>query len=377
MPSILLAVREMRRSAVRFGLLVVAVGVLVFLIVFQQALISGLVDQFVGAIRNQSAQVLVYGEGARRNIQGSVLAPDTVEAVAGVDGVADAGPLGVATFTVEAAGTDRDAVLVGYRLGGPGAPTTLSEGRLPRSDDEAVASATDADEGFGLGERVRVLPSGPDITVVGLAEQVNLSVSPTLFTSYPTWESARLAANPDAPAVAPSAVAVTIEGGSDPAAVAERVTAEVAGVEALDRDRAADESPGVASVQQSFGIVFLLTFAVVALVTGFFFLILTVQKRGSLTLLRALGAPARRLVGALLVQVGVVVGGGLVVGTALAVGLIALSGGAGLDASVDPRSVAGVAVIVVGLAGLASVGAIRRVLRLQPVEATATSGALR
>ena len=81
-----------------------AVGVLVFLIVFQQALLSGLVTEFVGAIRNQSADVLVYGDEARLNLQGSVVGPAVAEQVATVDGVEAAEPLGVATVTVRAGG---------------------------------------------------------------------------------------------------------------------------------------------------------------------------------------------------------------------------------------------------------------------------------
>ena len=37
-----LALKEMRRAKVRFGLLIVAIGLLVFLILFQQSLQSGL-----------------------------------------------------------------------------------------------------------------------------------------------------------------------------------------------------------------------------------------------------------------------------------------------------------------------------------------------
>lgn len=376
MASVLLAIREVRRSLVRFGLLTVAVGVLVFLIVFQQALISGLVAQFVGAIENQSADVLVYGDQARENVQGSVVSPAAVGEVAQVDGVAAAGPLGVGTFTVQAA-EESEATIFGYQLGGPGEPTTLVAGRLPRADGEAVASEADAADGFGIGDVVRVLPGDEQITVVGLAEGINLSVTPTLFASYPTWEAARLAVNPDASGVAPSAVAVSVADGASPAAVADRITAEVPGVEALDRQTAADSSPGVAEVTQSFGLVLGVTFLVVTLVTGFFFLILTVQKRPSLTLLRALGAPGWRLVGALGVQVVLVVGAGSLVGAALAAGLLAVSDGAGLGASVDPGSLAVVVALVLGLSGLASLASIRRVLRIQPVEATAAAGGMR
>ena len=50
--------------------------------------------------------------------------------------------------------------------------------------------------------------------------------------------------------------------------------------------------------------------------TGLFFLIVTFQKSGALTLLRAIGAPAGRLVSSLLFQVVLILGLGLAFGTA-------------------------------------------------------------
>ena len=50
-----LALKEMRRAKVRFGLLAGAVGLLVFLILFQQALLTGLINQFIGAIKHQKS----------------------------------------------------------------------------------------------------------------------------------------------------------------------------------------------------------------------------------------------------------------------------------------------------------------------------------
>ena len=55
-----LALKEMRRAKVRFGLLIVAIGLLVFLILFQQSLQNSLLRGFTGALRAQSAPVLVY-----------------------------------------------------------------------------------------------------------------------------------------------------------------------------------------------------------------------------------------------------------------------------------------------------------------------------
>jgi putative ABC transport system permease protein len=364
----LLAVRELRRRRGRFALLTGAVGVLVFLILFQQALLSGLVTEFVGAVRNQSADVLVYGEDARLNLQGSVVRPSTVEDVAAVDGVAEASPLGVATLTVEAAGELRDATLFGHDLDGPGRPVDLASGRRPAGDGEAVASETD-DEGFAVGDRVVVRPGGEEIEIVGTARRSSFSVTPTLFASYATYEAVQLGVNPDARAVVPTAVAVATTDGADATAVATRITEEVEDVEAADRDRAADEAPGVAAVSQSFGVVLVLAYVVATIVIGFFFLILTVQKTATLTLLRAIGAPAGRLVGALAVQVMAVVGGGLVVGGVLAA--VALSSsGTGIAARIEPTSVLLTTIALLVLSALACLGAGRRVVRLDPAAAT-------
>lgn len=369
MGSVLLALREMRRAKVRFGLLSAAVGVLVFLIVFQQALLSGLVTEFVGAIRNQSADVLVYGSDARLNLQGSVVLGGAADQVAKVDGVAAAEPLGVATVTVDAGRERQDATLFGHTLDGPGRPVTLAEGRRPQRDGEAVASTGAAEDGFAVGDRVVVQPGGIEIEIVGSARETSFSVTPTLFASFATYEAVRLAVNPDAPAVVPSALAVAITDGADADDVASAINRSVEGVEAATRARAADEAPGVEAVSQSFGVILLLTYVVVTIVVGFFFLILTVQKRASLTLLRAVGAPTGRLVGGLAVQVAFVLACGLVLGTALAA-LALRSSGSGIEARVQPGSLAGTSAVLLVLAAVACIGAARRIVRLDPGAAT-------
>ena len=198
-----LALREMRRAKLRFSLLAGAVGLLVFLILFQQALLGGLVNQFIGALRHQSGDVLVYNDQARKNVEGSVILPGQLEQVQSVEGVGAVSPVGEATFTVKAGGKELDTVLFGYVLGAPGAPTTLIDGRLPKGPNEAVASEKDAADGFAIGDTVQVLPGGASITVVGRARDINYSVSPVLFVDTATFEAAKKVRNPDATRILP------------------------------------------------------------------------------------------------------------------------------------------------------------------------------
>jgi len=368
-----LALREIRRTKARFILLAGAVGLLVFLILFVQALTGALIRQFIGAVDHQSGQVLVYGADARKNLEGSRVPPTTVERVAAVPGVAAAGPLGEGTFSVRIGGAARDATLFGYELGKPGAPTTLVDGRLPRADFEGVASDGNSAKGFRIGAVIHLDGGAHTIRVVGIARDANFSVLPTVFTTFTTYTQARLDANPGSRVVFPSAVAATVDPGVSPETARDRINQSVPGVQALTRAQAVAESPGVASVSESIGAVVLLCFFVVIVVSGLFFLILTVQKAPALTLLRAIGVKAGALVRALVAQATIVVLGGLVIGTALA--WLALdAAGNGLGARVEAGSVVETGVLVLVLSLLASLGAARRVLRIDPVRATVPGG---
>lgn len=367
-----LALHEMKRAKVRFGLLAGAVALLVFLILFQQALLGGLINQFIGALKNQSAEVLVYNGQARKNLDGSIIFPDQAEQIARVEGVASATPLGEATFNVQAGGKQRDTIIFGYELGRAGAPTTLIDGRLPAAADEAVASEKDRADGFEIGDVVQVLPNGVKITIVGIARDINYSVAPVLFTAVETYLAAKKTANPDAVHILPSAIAITVQPGRSPASVAQRINEQVDGVDALTRQQAVDGSPGVSSVRSSFQVILALFYLVVPLVTGLFFVIVTFQKASALTLLRAIGAPARTLVRALLVQVVVVMTAGSVLAFGLYVG--ALQGVRNLGVRVEVQPVILTSLVVLALALLTSLVAVRRVLLLDPISATTGAG---
>ena len=156
--------------------------------------------------------------------------------------------------------------------------------------------------------------------------------SRALFVTFDTFTSLRKAANPDATMVWPSAVAVIPAPGVSPKALADSINAAVPQVTALTRSDAVADAPGVSSTQGSFALLLTLAVVVVALVTGFFFLILTAQKTAALTLLRAVGAPASYLVRGLIQQVVLVLGVALLV----AVGLLVLA-----TAAVEHRPSAG------------------------------------
>lgn len=370
-----LALTEMRRAKVRFGLLIVAIGMLVFLILFQQSLQNGLLTSFVGAIRNQSAPVLVYSVDGQRVIQGSIITPDLEASVANVPAAAVVGRIGQGTFTVAADGARTDASILGYQDEQLGAPHTLIEGRYPVAANEAVASDVDGSNGFGVSDTVTIEPGGLEITIVGLARDVQLNAGPTLFVTYGTYSDAVRSVNPDAFDPLPNVLAVAPVDGVTPAELVDSINAVSTDLDALTRADAANETPGVSQVRQSFRIIFLLYGLVIPCVTGLFFLIITFQKSGALTLLRAIGAPAPRLVSSLLIQAVIIVGVGFAIGVALYAPISQQRLG-GIPLRFETGAVIFWAVVLLLLGVGSSLLSARRVLAIDPIEAT-TGGANR
>lgn len=372
-----LALKEMRRAKVRFGLLISAIGLLVLLILAQQAIQTGLITSFIGAIEKQSAPVLVYSVDGQKTLQGSIIPPPLEQKIRSTEGIEKAGRIGQGTFTVKVNedSEDSDAAIIGYTDPDVGAPDRLSAGRMPDGSDEAVGSSAN----FDLGDTVQVLAPGggtdgtEKIEVVGLADDAQLQVTPTLFTDWTTYVASVKSSNPDAGGVLPSAIGAAPVDGLAPAALAGRINESSEEADALTRQAAAEESPGVAEVRQSFQVIFLLFGLVVPLVTGLFFLIITLQKSASLTLLRAVGAKSGTLVRSLMFQVVLVIGGGLLVGIALYTPLSqARLGEIKLSFDVGAVLLWSGLLLVLGL--LSAIVSARRVLRIDPIEATSGEG---
>ncbi len=359
-----IAFKEIRASLGRFLLLIGAVMLLVVLLLFFQSVAGSLTLGITGGIENNNADVLVFNERARGNPAASFLNPGSVDEVGAVEGVASASAVGRGIFSV--AGADEDVVIVGLedQLAGP---AVVDDGRRPNAPGEALVSTTSLAEGFAIGDVLTV--EGMSFEAVGVTDEAAFDVSTTLYVSYSDFAAVtQTRSGGQAPAPL-SWVAVAVDDGLDPATVAERITETVGGIEALDRSTAANELPGADQITQSFSILYLLLFIVVTIVTGVFFLILTVQKQRSLVLLRAIGGSRWDVVKPVLIQVVIVVGLGVLLGVAVAGGLLELAKDV-FGSSLDPRTTILTSGFILALGILASLGAIRRVLSVDPIEAT-------
>ena len=359
-----LAVKEISRAKLRFGLLTGAVALLVFLVLLLSTLSNGLVNALVGALQGLQTQGLVYSDTARDNIAASRMDPAVVAEVAAVPGVSTAA--GVATFTTKGAfpSGESDMQIFGFDTAGPGQPSGLSSGRLPQGPGEAAVDGG----GVAIGDIVTLVPAGTELEVVGLLRGAQFNAIPTAYIDLPTYDQALTASIPGLPFVPINAVAFDAAPGQDPAVVAQAVSEAVPGVTGYTRDQAVELIPGIESITQSFGILVGLTFIIGIVVIGFFFLILTVQKMRSFTLLRAVGASSRSLAATVAGQIALVVLAASVLAVALT--WLAVRGlNTGIPVELSPALIIGTVAAVLLFSLVAGLLSIRRIAQIDPASA--------
>lgn len=370
-----LALREIKRAKLRFALLIGAVALLVFLILFQYTIQNGLIRAFVGGVENQNAEVLVFNVDGRRTAQSSSMPDELRRLVEETDGVDATGSIWASTFTAVAGDERGPLSVLAFDNPDVGAPELVA-GTWPTSEGQVVANDSDADRGFDVGERVRIEPGDVTLEIVGLVRDAGINVVPTVYTTPGAYlRVLRTRLGTGAPLPPANVVAVRPAGGVDAAELAERINARSDDLDALDRKAAANRNPGVASIKQSFNVIFVLFALVVPLVTGLFFLILTFQKAESLTLLRALGVSAGALVRSLLTQVAIVLVAGLAIGVLLYLPVSGLRlSSVALRFETTATVVWCAALAALGL--ISALASVRRVLRIDPIAATTGAGVL-
>lgn len=349
---------EMRRARLRFGLLTLAVSLLVFLILLLTTLSNALISSLVGALEGLETDGIVYSVASQDNIAASRMTPETVDEVASIAGVEMASGVGTFTTAAELPAGEGDLQAFGFTPGAPGQPSGLVSGRLPQTATE-IALDGDAE----LGSSITIGASR--LTVVGLLRGAQFNALPTAYMTMPAYDALVTELNPGLPFVPINAVAFTVSGDADLETVVADISAGVPGVRAYTLDEAVASIPGIDSISQSFGILVGLTFIIGIVVIGFFFLILTVQKMRAFTLLRAIGASTGSLSRTVALQITIVVL--LASAVALVLTTLALRGiNTGIPVSLDAQTVITTVLAVLVFSLLAGLLSIRRIARIDP-----------
>ncbi|VXB03678.1 ABC transporter permease [Citricoccus sp. K5] len=369
-----LSLRDVRFSAGRFTLMGAVVGLISLLLVFLTALTNGLAHQNISAVSawddaaTDSAEVTVAFGAAHASALDDVETDFTASSVT-TDQLAGwrqdtqvewAEPVGVGQARADSGSAVTAVTLMGLEPGSrlvPGSPGAAADagGSL---EDGALISRTAAEQlGVSAGDEVSI--NGQAVPIAQTIEDSWYSHTPVLYLPLETWASLTHA---------PEGTASVLVAGTDPdaghppAAAAETITA------ATDVDGALGALPAYSSENGSLVMMQAFLYGISALVIAAFMAVFTLHRTRDIAVLKALGATTGWVVKDALTQAGIVLLAGAALGGAVGLGGISLASGA-VPVQVDAAAVAIPVLVTVALGMVASVAAVWRTCRVDPLVA--------
>lgn len=369
-----LALRELSFARGRFALMGAVVALVAVLMVLLSGLSAGLVNDGVSGLQKLPVTSLAFQHDVEESsaYSRSVVTTDAVEQWREQPGVAAAAPFGNTLVNGRTdSGVEIDLALFGVELGSFLDPE-VEEGSRLAGDGEVVISASAAEQGIAVGDTVVLEPSGMELRVVGtLAGQHTFGHVDIAYLSLRSWQEVKAGVRagdevPDRVYREATAVAVQAEDGAEVDLAAGDAAAKTTSMTLEDSFGA---SPGYTAETSTLQLIQAFLYAISALVVGAFFTVLTIQRRGEIAVLRAMGASERYLLQESLLQSVVL----LVVSAAVGIG-VGLGMGVALSATempfaLEPWPITGATLLLLGLGVAGASVAVLRITRVDPLTA--------
>ena len=132
-----LALQEMRRKKVQFGLISLIVGLVVYLLVMISALGTGLLSAMSGAVNSFDADLVVFSADSNDSLLRSELTAEQRDAIVQLAGAGSTGAVGYMAATVQEDSAVEDVALFGFQLASIAVPRVRS-GRALQGDGEIL-----------------------------------------------------------------------------------------------------------------------------------------------------------------------------------------------------------------------------------------------
>lgn len=352
-----IAMRELRRSVRRFGLVGVVVVLVAVLSTIVVGLSDGLVQQGTSGLRDLPLDHLAFEPHAQATFSRSTVDEAQLRVWRKY---ATASPLGVSF--VNAAATGSSGSSIDLALFGVPSDSFL----VQRADARAalsgpaglVLSHAFEEKGVRVGQRFRIGGSGVVLPVLGFTFAGSYGHVDLAFTALSAWQKITYGSDPRGRF---SAIALRVPAGTDVRAVD-----KLAGTDTMTKQAAYAGSPGYTAETQTMTMIRVFLLVISALIVGAFFTVLTLQRIRQIGVLKAMGASSWYVIRDGLLQIIVVVVAATAVGTVVGALLIAAMSGGSVPVLFSAGSVLTAAVIlaVAGIVGGAVT--LRRISRVEP-----------
>lgn len=379
-----LAIKEIWRNRGRFFLVSMVIALITLLVLFIAALGEGLGNGNREYISKLDAPIMVFQSKSDFLIQASRLGRDRLAAIRRVDGVKDAGMLGVANASLILPGNQEPMkiALLGIEPGHSGEPQVEQGNQLSTS----LAQEVIIDRNTALRSKlavndnltIRVTQGTRDefftFKIVGISEGLQFALQPSVFVPFFTWDRVRSKSEAEVNLSNPVAnvILVKLDNDADINSVRQRIEGQVNNVETATLNQAIQALPGYSAQQSTLNTQGGFTLFIGVLVIGGFFQIQILQKVTQIGVLKAIGTANPIVAAASIFQIMLITMVGVAIGALFAfIFSLTFPPTVPIVFNGTTSLLAVVALLLIGpIGGLAS---IRYAVRIEPLKALGLS----
>lgn len=288
-----LAIKEMRYSKLRYGLIVGIMFLIAYVVFMLSGLATGLSEEFKKAISDWGAKEIVLSEDANKALAASQLtrgdvsdvdAPDNEKAPIGL--YSGAVTEGDEKLNVSVFGTTENAFLL---------PKVI-EGKNFTEKNEIIISQNLADKGYALGQEVKIGSSEQQLKIVGIFPETYYTVTPVIYTSLDTFTTLKFGDQPFASDEKKPINVIAVKSAGT------KITDDKdAALEQLSTEAFIESIPGYSAQNLTLSAMIYFLFFIVAAIVGIFMYVITLQKTAVFGVMKAQGISngfiARSIVG--------------------------------------------------------------------------------
>lgn len=293
-----LAFKEIQREKLRYGLIILMIFLISYLIFMLSSLALGLGDENTQAINSWDTKQVVLNKNANISLSQSIL---TSEDLKGAKMGKKEAYLGLTPVVVKA----KDEASISAQFLGIEKSQfiykgqSLLSGRKAKNSNEVTVDNAFQDKGYKLGDKIKLNDSDKKFKIVGFVKNAKINIAPIVYGSLSTWKSLRQGMNN---------VKVSAIISQNPNYKFNHKNAKTYNVATV-----IDKLPGYTAQNMTFELMIGFLFVISLIIIAVFLYILTMQKMHNFAVMRAQGIPSKTLVGAtvsqsiILVVVGVVI----------------------------------------------------------------------
>ena len=351
-----LAWNEIKKNKLRFTLVIGVLMLVSYLVFFLSGLATGLASLNRESVDKWDATAIVLTEQSDKSLPQSSITTEEINEIKGKE-TAVIGQLnsiatnGDSKQNISLFGINPDEFIM----------PKVTEGNVFSNENEVIASDSLKDEGFKIGDSLKLSSSDEVLKIVGFTDKARFNAAPVLYSDLSTFQKVRFGTAAELNKNKINGVVVRGEDASS-------LSTSNEDLEVIEIGTFIENLPGYTEQALTLNFMIYFLFAISSVIVAIFLYVLTVQKTSMFGVMKAQGISSRYLSRSVIAQTFILAVIGVVVGF-----ILTLVSGAFLPSAVpvsfDVLTMALYGLILIVVAIIGAVFSVLTIVKIDPLKA--------